>query len=453
MIYVKDIIDKFNGKLLCGDINLVLDNFSHDTRTIQEGDIYVGIKGESFDGNKFYKDALEKGAKACILDNIDVNDIPLEYKDRTIVLVEDSLKCIQDLARYKRSLYDIPVVGVTGSVGKTSTKDMIYSVLSTKYKVLKTEGNNNNHIGLPFTILRLKDEDIMVIEMGMNNFGEISFLTNIAKPTMAVITNVGTAHIGNLGSRENIMKAKLEIIEGLNGPLVINNDNDILHDNIEYIKSLNKVITIGIDNDSDYMAKDINSDLTEFKINNNDIKCNIGNTAFIYNSLVAYSVGSLCDIDVDNIRNGIKNFKLTGNRLEFKKARCRAILIDDTYNASLDSIRSSLEILKNKEAKRRIAVIGDVLEVGDYNEEIHTKIGEELFKSNLDIIVTIGDNTRYTDKFLENKGFDNRYHFNNESESYEFFDDMLRDGDVVLFKASNGMKLKNIVNHLVMEDR
>ena len=270
MIYVKDIIDKFNGKLLCGDINLVLDNFSHDTRTIQEGDIYVGIKGESFDGNRFYKDALEKGAKACILDNIDVNDIPLEYKDRTIVLVEDSLKCIQDLARYKRSLYDIPVVGITGSVGKTSTKDMIYAVLSTKYKVLKTEGNNNNHIGLPFTILRLKDEDIMVIEMGMNNFGEISFLTNIAKPTIAVITNVGTAHIGNLGSRENIMKAKLEIIEGLNGPLIINNDNDILHDNIEYIRSLNKIITIGIDNDSDYMAKDINSDLTEFKIDNNN---------------------------------------------------------------------------------------------------------------------------------------------------------------------------------------
>lgn len=453
MIYVKDIIDKFNGKLLCGDINLVLDNFSHDTRTIQKGDIYVGIKGEAFDGNKFYRDAFNKGAKACILDNIDINDIPVEYKDRTIVLVEDSLKCIQDLARYKRSLYDIPVVGITGSVGKTSTKDMIYAVLSTKYKVLKTEGNNNNHIGLPFTILRLKDEDIMVIEMGMNNFGEISFLTNIAKPTIAVITNVGTAHIGNLGSRENIMKAKLEIIEGLNGPLIINNDNDILHDNIEYIRSLNKIITIGIDNDSDYKASDISDDLTRFKINGNDMECDIGNTAFIYNSLVAYSVGSLCDIDVDNIRNGIKNFKLTGNRLEFKKARCGAILIDDTYNASLDSIRSSLEILKNKEAKRRIAVIGDVLEVGDYNEEIHTKIGEELFKSNLDIIVTIGDNTRYTDKFLENKGFDNRYHFNNESESYEFFDDMLRDGDVVLFKASNGMKLKNIVNHLVMEDR
>ena len=302
--------------------------------------------------------------------------------------MDDCLKCIQDLARYKRSLYNIPVVGVTGSVGKTSTKDMIYSVLSTKYKVLKTEGNNNNNIGLPFTILRLKEEDIMVIEMGMNNFGEISLLTNIAKPTMAVITNVGTAHIGNLGSRENIMKAKLEIIEGLNGPLIINNDNDILHDNIDYIKSLNKIITIGIYNDSDYMAKDISKDLTEFTIDNDNINCNIGNTAFIYNSLVAYVFGKLCNVDTENIKNGIKNFKLTSNRLEFKKLNNDITLIDDTYNASLDSIKSSLEILVRQAARRRIAVIGDVLELGKFSESIHEEIGKLLFDSNIDFIIT-----------------------------------------------------------------
>ena len=402
MIYVSDIIDKFNGRLLYGDINLVLDNFSHDTRTIRDGDIYVGIKGETFDGNLFYKDAFDKGAKACILDNIDINDIEDKYKNKTIILVDDCLKCIQDLARYKRSLYNIPVVGVTGSVGKTSTKDMIYSVLSTKYKVLKTEGNNNNNIGLPFTILRLKDEDIMVIEMGMNNFGEISLLTNISKPTMAVITNVGTAHIGNLGSRENIMKAKLEIIEGLNGPLIINNDNDILHDNIDYIKSLNKIITIGIYNDSDYMAKDISKDLTEFTINNDKIKCNIGNTAFIYNSLVAYVFGKLCNVDNENIKDGIKNFKLTSNRLEFKKLNNDITLIDDTYNASLDSIKSSLEILVRQDARRRIAVIGDVLELGKFSESIHEEIGKLLFDSNIDFIITVGNETKYTDRYLKN---------------------------------------------------
>lgn len=452
MLYVSDVIKRCNGTLLCGDVDMVLDSFCKDTRIIKEGDIYVGIKGESFDGNSFYAEAFDKGAKGCILDkscDVDIN----KYGDKTIIMVDNTLDCIGTLAKYKRSLYDIPVIAITGSVGKTSTKDMVASVLSTKYKVLKTEGNNNNNIGLPFTILRLRDEDVMVLEMGMNHFGEISYLTDIASPTIGVITNIGTSHIGNLGSRENILKAKLELLEGLNGVLVINNDNDIIHDNILDIKALNEIVTIGIDNDSDYMASLISDDLTRFKINGNDMLCNIGNRAFIYNSLVAYAVGSLCDISVSLIRKGISSFELTSNRLEFKKAKNGAILIDDTYNASLDSIRASLEILKSRSSKRKIAVIGDILEVGDYNYDIHTKIGEELYNSNLDIIVTIGSNTRYTDSYLEKQGFVNRYHFGSESESYDFFEDILKDGDLVLFKGSNGMKLKNIVDYLVKEDK
>lgn len=453
MLYVKDIINNFNGKLLYGNIDLELDNFSHDTRTIKKGDIYVGIKGESFDGNNFYEDAFDKGAKACILDNIDVNNIKDKYKDKTIILVEDSLKCIQDLARLKRSKYSIPVIGVTGSVGKTSSKDMIYSVLSTKYKVLKTEGNNNNHIGLPFTILRLKDEKIMVIEMGMNNPKEISFLTNIAKPTIAVITNIGTAHIGNLGSRENIMKAKLEIIEGLNGPLIINNDNDILHNNINYIKSLNKVITIGINNDSDYMANNISKDLTTFEIEQNTIKCNIGNTAFIYNSLMAYTIGKLCNVDIQDIKKGIEDFKLTSNRLEYKYLDNNITLIDDTYNASLDSIKSSLEILVNKKNKRKLAIIGDVLELGTFSEDIHKEIGEVLLKSNLDYIITIGKETQYTDKYLKDNGYTNTKHFNNEKDSYDFIKNILESDDIVLLKGSHGMQLFNIVTFLLNKNK
>lgn len=451
-IYVKDIVGMNNSKLLCGDENLILDNFSKDTRTIKEGDIYLGIKGDNFDGNIFFKDALNKGAKACILDNIDNIDIT-KYPGKTIIKVDNTVTFIGKLAKYKRSLYDIPVIGVTGSVGKTSTKDMIASVLKTKYKVLKTEGNNNNHIGLPLTILRLKDEEIMVLEMGMNNLGEISYLTNIAKPTIAVITNVGTAHIGNLGSRENIMKAKLEIVEGLSGPLIINNDNDIMHDNIKYIKSLNKVITIGIDNDSDYMATDINSNLINFKINGNDIKCNIGSTAFIYNSLVSYAVGDLCNIPIDKIKEGILNFKLSSNRLEYKRLNNGVTLIDDTYNASLDSIKSSLEILSKEKAKRHIAVIGDILEVGEYNQEIHTKIAKELLKYNLDFIITIGDNTKYTDKYLEENNYHNKYHFSNEKESYNTIENLLKEGDIILFKGSHAINLKNIVNYLVNKQK
>ena len=447
MIYVRDIVHKFGGILVCGNMDLEIKNISKDTRTIKEGDIYIGIKGESFDGNKFYRDAFDKGAIACILDSISVEEIDDKYKDKTIIVVEDTIKCIQMLAKYKRSLYNIPVIGVTGSVGKTSTKDMIYSVLSTKYNVLKTEGNNNNHIGVPLTILRYKDEDVMIIEMGMNNRGEISLLTDIAKPTIGVITNVGTAHIGNLGSRENIMKAKLEIVEGLSGKLIINNDNDIMHDNLEYIKSLCDVVTIGVDNDSDYKGNIVSDN--KFIVDNIEIESPVGNRAFIYNSLVAYVIGKLCNVEVEDIKRGIKNLNLTGNRLEYKKYKDGIMFIDDSYNASLDSIRASLEILRKEKCNRRIVVIGDVLELGMFAEEIHKEIGKELLYSNLDYVVTIGDYTKYTDEFLIENGYNAVMHFTKENESYEYIRELLREGDTVLFKGSNGIKLYNTIKYLL----
>ena len=241
-LLVKDILKVTEGKLVIGDCEEVLENFSKDTRQIKENDTYVAIKGANFDGNKFWKQALEKGAKAVIVQDIDFSKEDLtKYKNKIIIKTKDVLESLYEIAKYKRSLYDIPVVGVTGSVGKTSTKDVIASVLSKKYKTLKTEGNNNNNIGLPFTILNLKDHEAAVIEMGMNHFNEISLLTKIAKPTISVITNIGTSHIGNLGSRQNILKAKLEILEGMTKPLlVLNNDNDMLHDYYEKNKENKK---------------------------------------------------------------------------------------------------------------------------------------------------------------------------------------------------------------------
>lgn len=443
MIYVKDIIEKYDGVLIQGNISEILDNFSKDTRTINKGDIYVGIKGESFDGNSFFKDAFDKGAKCAILDTKCWTWEDLKkYHDKTIVFVDDTIKCLQFLARYKRSIYNIPVIAVTGSVGKTSTKDMITSVLKTEYKVLSTMGNNNNHIGLPLTILRLKDEEVMVLEMGMNNPGEISLLTDIARPTIAVITNIGTAHIGNLGSRENILKAKLEITEGLSGSLIINNDNDMLHNNQNIMKA-DSIITIGIDNQSDYMATNINSTLNKFTIEGNPIECSISSKVFIYNSLIAYTVGKLCKVKIENIAKGIKNFKPSGNRLEYKKTKNNIMVIDDTYNASLDSIKSSLEILKNTNSERKIAIIGDVLELGDYSEAIHKEIGKELLESNLDLIITIGEYTKYTDSYLKTNGYNKVYHFNREEDSHDFLANHLKPNDTVLIKGSHAMNLKN----------
>ena len=271
-ISVKNIIEVTKGKLIIGNENEICENFSKDTRVIEKGNIYIGIKGEKFDGNKFWKEAFQKGAKCVIIQDIDFQKENLSnYQGKTIIKVEDTLEALYKIAELKRSLYDIPVIGVTGSVGKTSTKDIIASVVSKKYKTLKTEGNNNNNIGLPFTILKLKDHEAAVIEMGMNHFKEISLLTKIAKPTISIITNIGTSHIGNLGSRKNILKAKLEILEGMKEPLlVINNDNDLLHNYYEKNKEKIKIKTYGIDNKSEIMAKDIR--LNE---NNSAFICNI----------------------------------------------------------------------------------------------------------------------------------------------------------------------------------
>ena len=298
---VSDIIKCTNGTLLSGDMEYFVDGFSIDSRTINNCDIFIAIKGDKFDGNKFVNDILNSDSVGVIFDgnlNINLN----KYNNKIIIKVNNSLKALQSMAKYKRSLYDIPVVAITGSVGKTSTKDIVASVMSLKYNVLKTEGNHNNHIGLPLTLLKLKNHNAMCIEMGMNHFGEISLLTDILKPTIAVITNIGTAHIGNLGSRENILKAKMEILEGLEdkGVVIINNDDDLLNKwNINNNKY--NVITYGINNNSDYMGTFIEENInsSSFKLNNTkDIYVPVAGRHFIYNSLCAISVGKVLNIDI-----------------------------------------------------------------------------------------------------------------------------------------------------------
>lgn len=454
-LYVKDIIEKCNGKLLQGDINLVIDNLCNDSRKVKEGDIYLGIRGEVFDGNTFYKDALDKGAIACILDNLN-EDIDSKYKDKTIVLVDNTIKCIQELASYKRSLYNIPVIGVTGSVGKTSTKDMVYSVVSKKYNTLRTIGNYNNHIGVPLTILSLKNEDAMIVEMGMNHKGELSLLSKIAKPTMTVITNVGTAHIGNLGSRENILKAKLEILDGMdsNGVLFINNDNDMLHKEYDKLSDKYNVVTIGIDNDSDYKAVDIEEDVFSSKFSieskDNDIDVQVGGRAFIYNSLIAYAVGDKLGIDKKLIKDGINDFKLSSHRLERKVNNKGTIIIDDTYNANYDSMKNAIELLGKVKDKRHIAVLGDMLELGDYAIQLHKDLGD-IVSGNVDILITVGDYSKYiADRALE-LGFihDNIYGFDKEDECYMLLETLLTDRDIVLVKGSHSINLVNVVNKIM----
>ncbi|MBQ2835508.1 MAG: UDP-N-acetylmuramoyl-tripeptide--D-alanyl-D-alanine ligase [Clostridia bacterium] len=453
---IRDILNITKGKIIVGNEDLECENFSKDTRTIQNGDIYIGIKGEKFDGSQFWCQALDNGADAVIIDNIEIQQKELEkYSNKTIIKVENTLEALYEIAKYKRSLYDIPVIAVTGSVGKTSTKDIIASVVSTTYKTLKTEGNNNNNIGLPLTILKLKDHEALVIEMGMNHFREISLLTDIAKPTLAVITNIGTSHIGNLGSRENILKAKLEILEGMNQPkIIINNDNDLLHKWQEENRENIEIHTFGIENKSDLNAENIElrENGSEFlavsEKQNLNIKVPVGGEHFVYNALCATLVGYNLGISNKQIQKGISQFELTKKRMDIRKLENGAILINDAYNASYESMKASIEFLNNYTGTRKIAVLGDMFELGEFSEELHRKVGKEVTQKNIDILICAGENSKYIIEEAEKNPEIQTYYFNNNEEIVEKLSQELRNGDVILVKASNGMKFFEICQKL-----
>lgn len=505
---VQDFLKLIDGKIITGSGETVVNDFYKDSRLVRKNGTYIAIIGEKFDGNDFVEKAIDAGASVCIISKENANVVEKAKKNNTtLILVADTLKALQGIAKYKRSLFNIPVVAVTGSVGKTSTKDMIASVLSSKYNTLKTKGNMNNNIGMPMTILELNDENAMVVEMGMNHFGEIELLTDIAKPTIAVITNIGTAHIGNLGSRENILKAKLEILDGMKKKiLVINNDNDLLHkfylenkDNPEI-----EIHTYGIENESEVMGYNIrlgedsswfdcrieNDSENKSSVNNISIRRNhtiendlenkssvnnvsigkentidndvnnefsvdvpVGGLHFIYNSLCAITVANLLNLNQSEIKCGIKKFVPTKNRMDITKLRNGVTIINDSYNASFDSMQMLLNYLSNFTAKRRIAVLGDMLELGEFSKELHEKVGKEVAKNNVDILIVSGENSKYIAEKAIKDGMnkENVYYFDNGNKIYNFVKKIWREGDCILFKASNGMRFFEIADKLIAE--
>ena len=462
---IEDILKCTEGTLIIGDKNKECTNYSRDSRTIKQGDTYIGIKGDNFDGTLFWKDALNSGADTVILNKIEIDGIKkekYEKQNKNIILVEDTIIALGKMATLKRELYGdkLKVIGVTGSVGKTSTKDIIANVMSQKYKTLKTEGNKNNNIGLPLTILKLQDEEIAVIEMGMNHLGEISYLSKIAKPDIAVITNVGTSHIGNLGSRENILKAKLEILEGMKTKrIVINNDNDLLHKWAEETNDKIEIHTFGIKNDSDAKAENLqlNANDSEFICKYKDEKLKIevpvSGEHFVLNALCGITFGKIFELSNEQIKNGISSFKLTAKRMEVLKLKNNVTLINDSYNASYESMKASIVSLKNMNGKRKIAVLGDMFELGSFSEKLNRDVGTEVYNNNIDKLYLIGENAKYIAEEAINLGYkkENVFYCTDRKELTEKLKITLQDGDVVLIKASNGMKLFEVAEELIKE--
>ena len=461
-IKIQDLLGLIEGKILCGDAGKTIKNVSIDTRTLEEGDTFVALKGENANGAIYCKNAVEKGATICIIQDHDFSKEELEEfsKKATIIKVADAENALVEMAKYKRSLYDIEVVGITGSVGKTSTKDVVSAVLEQKFKVQKTKGNQNNRIGLPLTIMGLDDHDILVTEMGMNHLGEIEELSNIARPTLSLITNVGTSHIGFLGSRENILKAKLEILAGMKDKkIIINNDNDLLNKWAKEDEEAEK-ITFGINNPSDYMAKDIEmrEDGNKFKVTLDgkeySFESKKAGEHYILNSLAAIAVGRYYGIEPEAIQKAIKEVEISKNRMDVEVTE-DYVVVKDFYNASYESIKPSLEYLAGLKGGNKIAILGDIKEVGDFSEELHKKVGAEVSKNKIDYLITVGREARYIAEGAMDEGMstENVFAYKTNLQAIMKLKELAQKGDKILIKASNSMNFGQIYDGLFRKTR
>lgn len=419
---------------------------STDTRTINSGSLFVAIRGENFDGHDFCAAAFENGASALLVER--KIDSPLPQ-----VIVEDTRMAQLLFAKHYRSKFDIPVVGVTGSVGKTTTKEMIYAVLSSRFKTLKTEGNFNNDIGVPKMIFRLdKTYQAAVLEMGMSDLNEITFLSQAAMPTVSVISNIGVSHLENLKTRENILKAKLEILDGMadDAPLIINIDNDMLS-----TVSLDRpVITIALENEkADCRAENIvgKSDNTYFDIvyKGKTYKAFIPTIGLhnVYNALAAFCVGIQVGIEPEQCAEALAGYVTTGMRQRVKKAKS-IVFIEDCYNASPDSQKAGLNALCDIEAKRHIAVLGDMLELGSVSKQAHYEVGKYCADKKLDMVFALGDEGENIFLGAKENGVENSFHFLDKQALSEKLLETLEPGDAVMFKASRGMKLEEVIKNI-----
>jgi len=391
-------------KLLGGNINMemVFDNVSTDSRNICVGDLFVPIVGERFDGHAYVHDVITKGAKASFVERSKKDDILKRIDkehDACLLIVEDSLMAFHKLASYILKKMDIPVVAVTGSVGKTTTKEMLFEVLSMKYKVLKNEGNLNNHVGVPITICRMEENhEMAVIEMGMNHFGEIDLLANTVRPETAVITNIGMSHIGNLGSQKGILKAKMEITNYFTetSTLLINGDDRLLLGEKEKGKPFN-VIAYGLSDDCDCNVADVvmaddgtYSYVVEMDGMKIQIELNVLGKHNVGNSLLAVGVGMKFGIEPKLIAQGVANFEASGRRMNVVRLREDLRVINDSYNAATDSMLAALEVLSSFDKDMKIAVLGDMLEMGEQSSEEHYKVGKAYGSSSIDYLYLFG---------------------------------------------------------------
>jgi len=438
----EEIVRATCGELLCGD-ERGFTGVSIDSRTISGGELFFALKGERFDGHEFVEEALKKGEGAVVDRLPDI--LP---GDKVVIRVRDTLRALQDLAQFYRKGLKAVVIAITGSNGKTTTKEIAYSVLLRNFRCARNEGNLNNHIGLPLSILRVPgDTEVVVLELGMNAKGEIRRLCEIAMPEIGIITNIGTAHIGRLGGMYAIRDAKLEIMDGLK-TLIVNADDDFLMDGAGRFGG--RLITFAIKNRADIMADEIvrtdtgNNFRLRWKGRDMDIKLPLHGVFNIYNALAASATGLFLGMDLKDIKEGLESYQAFPMRFNVMRMNDLTI-INDSYNANPTSIREALnELVSMKGRGRTVAILGDMHELGDYAEDAHRDVGRLTADMGIDEFVAIGNMMSLAADEAERNRGRNIHRFRDVDEAKQYIRDMLRPGDIILIKGSRIMGMERL---------
>lgn len=435
-----------------GDVDISIAGVSTDTRTIGPGDLFVALKGESFDGHDFVKAAFDHGAVAAVVENDYLSSEVMEGK---LLRVGSSLKAYGLIARMYRRKCAFTVVAITGSSGKTTTKDMVAEVLSERYRVVKTQKNYNNEVGLPLTILSAPEEtEVLVLEMGMRAKGEIAYLAGIAEPDMGIITNIGVAHIGELGSQENILKAKGELLEGLKmDGIGIFSGEDGFEKELEKL-CRGSILKVGFGDNCDIRGRitEEQEGMTSVHLSVNGkeemIHLPYQGRHLIQDSLLAIACGSLLGISVKKAEEALNHLMISPGRLSVKDWKS-VRLIDDTYNANPESMKASIDVLSGYSG-RKIAVLGDMRELGPMEKRFHLEIGPYLFFKKIDILITVGFLGSLIGEGFKVAGGELRqvYSCTDTKEAADVLKKLLERGDTVLFKASRAMGLEDVIERI-----
>jgi len=450
ILKIKNVEPDFNCRKLP---RLTFSGVSIDSREIEKDDIFIAIKGENHDGHDFIEDVVEKGIKAAI---VSYEKYPGLLKLRGKIhffKVGDTLKALQELGRIHREKFNQKVLAITGTNGKTTTKEMLYSILSLENTVLKSPGNFNNQYGVPLTLLKLTEEhEIAIIEMGASKQGDIQELCEIAEPDIGIITCIGRGHLEYFGSIEKVAATKAELLEYIDdrGITVINADDNYLK---PYITKGENQITFSMTKGADIhgrISEDSGGFSTIITINDEiQVRLQVPGRKNVMNALGAAAASRALNVSFTEIKKGLEKFQAFSGRLQIRKTG-DFIIIDDTYNSNPESLSEALDILVNQNTSgKKFAVLGDMLELGGYSEREHRAIGKLIAKKGIGFVFTYGNYSRFISEESKKLGVKNSLHFDDKSLIVRLLNDLLGGDDIVLVKGSRGMKMEDVVNKLI----